>query len=126
MFPSPTYPPPPPGIATQQEEPEPGGGVFMQPGQQGQPPGQTPGGPMAMLKQKLAELESWAGETMMIAKQANPALTAFLGPIAQAGIEMRKAIEEMEQRSGMAKGSPQVPARPPQNPAAGPPNPNVL
>ena len=123
-------PPLPPEIQDQQS-PEAAQSVFAQQGIGAQaPPPAAPGGagaqPAQMLAQQIQKLEEWLRDTMGIVKSINPALQAFLAPIANAGAEMQKAAQDMAKRSGAEKGSPVVPPPPPQNPAAGPPNPNAM
>lgn len=107
------------------QSPQQQGGVFMQ-----QP--SAPGGPpqagemLQMVSAKVQELDKWAGEMNMLLQQIAPPLRAFLGPIADAGLQLQQAVKQMAERSGMLRGSPAVPATPPPNPAAGPANPNVL
>lgn len=76
-----------------------------------------------MLMKKLEELEKWAGDFKVMLDTYDPSLSALLQPIAQAGMDLGKALKEKQQRSGAATGSPVVPAQPPANPAAGPQNP---
>lgn len=115
-------PPLPPDVQAQMQSPEIAQSVFAQQGldqQQGKP------GP-EMLQQvlmKVQELDRWATDVKMMLDQYDPALAVFLQPIAQAGLDLGKALQERAQRSGMARGSPVMPPQPPQNPTAGPPNP---
>ncbi len=72
---------------------------------------------------KLQELEQWAGSMKQMLDQFDPSLSVLLQPIAQAGMDLGKALNEKAQRSGMARGSAVMPPPPAQSPAAGPPMP---
>ncbi len=87
----------------------------MQAGQQ-QPPSLPD--PIALLEQKVADLEQWAGDTAQLIDQIHPAMGALLVPIAQAGKAMQQTLAEMRERGG---GSPTVQPGPPMNPAEGAP-----
>lgn len=118
-----TAPPPLPPDVQQQQSPQQAQSVFAdngvgqpQPGMQG----------VQMIMQKIQEQESWLQDMMGLIKQTHPPLLAHLAPMAQALVELRNAVQEMAKRSGMAQGSPMMPGPPPNNPAAGPPNPNAM
>ena len=116
-----TTPPPMPPDVAQQANPEVAQSIFSQ---QGVGPQQNPSTEAAgQLKVKLQELEKWAGEMKRMLDTYDPSLSALLQPIAQAGVDLGKTLQEKQQRSGAATGSPVVPPQPPGNPAAGPPNP---
>jgi hypothetical protein len=110
----------PPDVA-QQANPEVAQSVLAQ---QGVGPQQNASTDAAgQVKSKLMELEKWAGEMKHLLDTFDPSLGALLQPIAQAGVDLGKALQEKQQRSGAATGSPVVPPQPPVNPAAGLPNP---
>ncbi len=112
----------PPGIVQQQASPEAAQSVFSQQGLD-QPKSPEGNETLQQLQQKLQELDQWASSTKTMLDQFDPSLSVLLQPIAQAGMDMAKALQEKAQRSGMARGSSVVPPNAPPNPAAGPPQP---
>ena len=68
-------------------------------------------------------LDQWAQQAKSMLDQYDPSLAVLLQPIAQAGMDLARSLQEKAQRSGMARGSPVVPPNAPPNPAAGPPQP---
>jgi hypothetical protein len=116
----------PPEIA-QQASPEQAQSIFAQQGVDQPQQQQQPGVQLIQqVGQQLQKLEQWLQETMGVVKQLNPNFQAFLGPIAAAAQELGKAVQEISKRSGIGRGSPEVPEQPKQNPASGPPNPNAV
>ena len=63
---------------------------------------------------QMQKLDAWVGETKNLLQSFDPSLMPLL-----------EQIGKPAKRSGMAQGAPQVPPQPPNNPAAGPPNPNA-
>ena len=55
--------------------------------------------------------------------QYDKSLSVFLQPMAQAGLELGKALEDKAKRSGMGGQQPVVPPAGPSAAAAGPPSP---
>jgi len=78
---------------------------------------------LKMALDKVQELDRWAGDMKQLLQQLHPPLMTLMQPIAQAGLDMQKALTELAKRSGMQKGSPQGAPPAAQNPAAGVPNP---
>lgn len=111
----------PPEIASQ-ASPEQAQSVFSQQGL-GKPPNPQAIQVLQQLQQKLQELEKWAGDAKTMLDNYDPSLSVLLQPIAQAGMDLAKALTEKAKQSGAMSGSPSVPANAPQNPAAGPPMP---
>ena len=74
---------------------------------------------------QMQKLDAWVGETKNLLQSFDPSLLPLLEQMGKPAMDMVKAIQEKAKRSGMAQGSPQVPPQPPNNPAAGPPNPNA-
>jgi hypothetical protein len=107
----------------QQQSPEAAQSVFAQ---QNIPREQPPMQGVQAISGKLQELEKWVQETRVLVRQFDPNFQSFLVPIANAGAQLRDALQTMVKQSGMATGSPQVQPQPPMNPAAGPPNPNAV
>lgn len=118
-------PPLPPEIV-QQGEPEQAQSVFAQQGIQ--PGGKNPeaGQAVQQVMAKMQELEAWAGSVKPLLDQVDPSLSVLLQPIAQAGMDLQKALAEKQQRSGVQRGSPVVAQTPPQSPATGPATPGQL
>ena len=56
--------------------------------------------PLNIAEQKVMELEQWAGSMASLLEQVQPALTALLVPIAQAGKALQGEIAGMKQRAG--------------------------
>jgi len=79
--------------------------MLMQPGQAGA--GRIGGDPIAMLEQKVQELERWASEMNDLLQQVHPTAQAFLVPIAQAGKALQGQIQQLRQRmpGGGASGA---------------------
>lgn len=69
--------------------------------------------PLDLLKAQVAKLEQWAAETQPLVQNVNPAFSAYLVPIAQAGKALQQEIESLEQR--MAGPSPTVAGTAPPN-----------
>ena len=111
----------PPDIS-QQASPEAAQSVFAQQGLN-QPPNPQGAQTLQQLQQHLQALDQWAQQAKMMLDNYDPSLSVLLQPIAQAGMDLSKALAEKAQRSGMARGSPVVPPNAPPNPAAGPPMP---
>ena len=78
---------------------------------------------LQQIMQKVQELDQWAQQMKTMLDQYDPSLSVLMQPIAQAGLDLGKAVQEKAQRSGMARGSPVVPPNAAPNPAAGPPPP---
>ena len=95
-------PPLPPELLQQQAQQQSAMPAFMAMGR----PGMGTPDPVALLEQKIAELESWAGQTAPLLSQVNPGLAALLVPIAQAGKALQTEIAGMRER--MAGPSPMV------------------
>jgi hypothetical protein len=112
----------PPEVA-QQSSPEAAQSVFMQNNVGPQQNGATEAA--AGVQASLQKLETVVGELKKQLDVFDPSLGALLQPIAQAGLDLGKALQEKQQRSGAATGSPVVPPQGPQNPAMGPPNPGA-
>lgn len=55
--------------------------------------------PIALLEQKISELEVWAGEASKLIQATHPALAAYLVPIAQAGRALQEEIGAMRERA---------------------------
>lgn len=91
--------------------------------QQGLPQAQAGMEVVQQISQKIQELDRWAQDMQRLIKTAHPPLMPLLQPIAQAGLDLQRAITELSKRSGMEKGSPEVAPMGPQNPAAGLPSP---
>ena len=119
---SPQTPPLPPEIE-QQAEPEAARSVFMQ---QGIPKEQPAMEGVQAIAADLASLEKLIEQLRTKLKQFDPNLQSFLVPMANAGGQLRDALQQVVKQSGMATGSPMVPPQPPMNPGAGPPNPNAV
>lgn len=118
-------PPLPPEIQQQQQaSPEEQQSVFS-PQAGGPKPSENGGQVIQQIQAKMQELDTWAGDAKNLIGQFDPSLMPFLEQIGKAGVQLMEAIQTKAQRSGVAKGSPEVPPQPPQNPAAGPPNPNA-
>lgn len=117
--------PPMPQEVAGQASPEAAQSVFAQ---QGLDQGNNPQGMEALQKllQHVQGLDQWAQQAKMMLDQYDPSLATLLQPIAQAGLDLAKALQEKAQRSGMARGSPVVPPTGPPNPAAGPPQPQGM
>ena len=63
--------------------------------------------PIALLEQKISELEVWAGGASKLIQAVHPALSAYLVPIAQAGRAMQEEISSMrEQAAGSVEPPP--------------------
>jgi hypothetical protein len=93
-----------------------------QPDASGQP-GQPGGGAQVaqQIQGKLQELDKWASDMKIMLDAYDKALSVFLQPIAQAGLQLTQALQEKAQRSG---GGGQPPVASPPNaggPAAGMP-----
>lgn len=94
----------------------------------GPEPASAPGGPLPpgggdpvrMLRQKLQELEQWAGDMLMILRTTLPSAQPLLVPIAQAGKALEEQIRRLEQRVQGQAGAP-VSAPAAENPAEGVP-----
>ena len=88
--------------------------LFMQAGGRqmaGQPApqmGPPPIDPLAMLDQKVIELEQWATDMSMLVKAIHPPMGALLIPIAQAGKALQQQVAEMKERLG-AQSAPAAP-----------------
>lgn len=105
--------------------------VISQVGQaMNQQQGQPGGDPVALLEQKIQELEKWAGDTMLLVEQVHKPASALLVPIAKAGLALKQEIQKIKQRKtagspqpGQAPGGPPGMGAPPQaaNPAEGAP-----
>jgi hypothetical protein len=113
----PAAPEAPPQIQAQMQPPVPapmGADVFMQAGRT------APAQPdvMAMLEQKVVELEQWASDMMKLTQVVHPPLAALLVPIAQAGKAIQSEVQQIKERAGqgggLASGAP-----PAANPAEG-------
>lgn len=112
----------PPEVAAQ-ASPEVAQSVFAQQGVDKPQPG------MQLVQQvgeQLKKLEAWINETKDLVKQLNPNFQAYLAPMADAAIQLGQAVAKEAQQSGMQRGSPVTQPQPTPNPAAGPPNPNVV
>ena len=110
-------PPLPPDVVQQQQNPQESQSVFAMQGV-GQP---QPG--MEVVQQsgaKVQELDKWAGEMKNLVGQYDPSLLPFLEQIGKAAMGLASAVQQKAKRSGVAKGSPEVPPAPPQNPSTGP------
>lgn len=55
--------------------------------------------PVALLEQKISELEVWAGGASKLIQKVHPTLSAYLVPIAQAGRAMQEEIASMRERA---------------------------
>ncbi len=83
---------------------------------------------MDVMKQIVAhmqKLEQWVVEAKQLFQSFDPSLEPLLEQIGKPAKTVIEALEKKAKASGMAKGSPEVPPQPPNNPAAGPPNPNA-
>jgi hypothetical protein len=78
---------------------------------------------LQQIQSQVQKLDEWATETKRMLDQYDPSLGVLLQPIAQAGMDLAKALQDKAQRGGMARGSSVVPPNAPPNPSAGPPAP---
>src|SRR5574337_1312671 len=101
----------PPQLAAQQS-PEGAQSAFAQ---QGLPKPQPGMQAVQMAMQKVQELDKWAGDMAGILQQLDPSKMPLLAPIANAGKDLIRMLQEMAQRSGMAQGSPVTAGQPPMN-----------
>lgn len=69
--------------------------------------------PAGLLIAQCAKLEQWMKDTVTITNQVNPALSALLAPIAQAGKALAMESADIQQRNGAA--SPQLSGTMPPN-----------
>lgn len=113
-------PPPPPDVASQMDSPQAAQSVFMQ---QGLPQSQPGMEAVKQVTQKIKELEGWAVDMQRLIQQLHPPLMPLLQPIAQAGMDIQKAVNELAKRSGMERGSPVAEQPQPGTPASGQPVP---
>ena len=118
-------PPLPPEIVQQQQAPPEQQESVFSPQAGGPQPSAQGNQTIQQIQQKVQELDAWAGDMKNLLSGFDPSLMPFLEQIGKAGTQLVEAIETKAKRSGVAKGSPVVPPQPPQNPAAGPPNPNA-
>lgn len=114
-----TAPEPPPQVQAQMQPPMPeqvGADMFMQAGRS------SPAQPdmLAMLEQKVFELEQWASDMMKLCQAIHPPMAALLVPIAQAGKAIAGEVQQMKERAGQGGGMGSQ-APPPANPAEGVP-----
>lgn len=90
----------PPEIRAQGQAPQ-GPAAFMQAGQAAQGPGAPIGGdPIALLEQKIVELERWTSDMASLVQTIHPPAGALLVPIAQAGKAFQAQIQQLRQRMG--------------------------
>ena len=115
-------PPLPPDIQQQQQSPEAAQSVFSANGLN-QPASQGGAQVLQQVQAKVQELDKWATEMKTMLDQYDPSLSVLLQPIAQAGMDLAKALQQKSQQNGQARGSSVVPPNGPPNPSAGPPQP---